>query len=205
MLPTEEMMLVATPGRSNCTYPTRRSPTCASAWRARAFPTRRRASRGPTARRSPTCASWSTTGAIGFDWRAQEARLNAFPQFTVPLHGIDAALPARAGPGPDAVPAAAVARLAGLGVRVPRADPAPHRPGALRRRCGRCVHRGGAVAARLRPVVRARPAALRRRGDRRLLRRADDRRAGLSRASPRRAATGARSSPRGSATRTPTS
>ena len=24
-----------------------------------------------------------------FDWRAQEARLNAFPQFTVPLHGID--------------------------------------------------------------------------------------------------------------------
>ena len=25
----------------------------------------------------------------GFDWRAAEARLNAFPQFTVPLHGID--------------------------------------------------------------------------------------------------------------------
>ncbi|MBR0656952.1 epoxide hydrolase family protein [Plastoroseomonas arctica] len=25
----------------------------------------------------------------GFDWRAQEAALNAFPQFTVPLHGID--------------------------------------------------------------------------------------------------------------------
>ena len=24
-----------------------------------------------------------------FDWRAQEARLNAFPQFRVPLHGID--------------------------------------------------------------------------------------------------------------------
>ena len=24
-----------------------------------------------------------------FDWRAQEARLNAWPQFTVPLHGID--------------------------------------------------------------------------------------------------------------------
>ena len=24
-----------------------------------------------------------------FDWRAQEARLNAFPQFKVPLHGID--------------------------------------------------------------------------------------------------------------------
>jgi microsomal epoxide hydrolase len=25
----------------------------------------------------------------GFDWRAQEARLNAFPQYKVPLHGID--------------------------------------------------------------------------------------------------------------------
>src|SRR6187200_3262750 len=25
----------------------------------------------------------------GFDWRAQEARLNAFPQFTMSLHGID--------------------------------------------------------------------------------------------------------------------
>ena len=25
----------------------------------------------------------------GFDWRAQEARLNAFPQFKVPLHDID--------------------------------------------------------------------------------------------------------------------
>ena len=25
----------------------------------------------------------------GFDWRAQEARLNTFPQFKVPLHGID--------------------------------------------------------------------------------------------------------------------
>ena len=24
-----------------------------------------------------------------FDWRTQEARLNAFPQFKVPLHGID--------------------------------------------------------------------------------------------------------------------
>ena len=27
--------------------------------------------------------------AEGFDWRAQEARLNALPQFKVPLHGID--------------------------------------------------------------------------------------------------------------------
>ena len=48
----------------------------------------------------------------GFDWRAQEARLNAFPQFTVPLHGIDLHflhVPGK-GPEPDA---AAAARTAG--------------------------------------------------------------------------------------------
>ena len=77
--------------------------------------------------------------------------------------------------------AAALARLAGLGLRVPRDHPAADRPRALRRRPGRRVHRGRALAARLRPLVRARAAALRRRGDRRLLRRADDRRARLRR------------------------
>ena len=54
------------------------------------------------------------------------------------------------------MPAAAVARLAGLGLRVPRAHPAPDRPGPLRRRSGRCLHRRRALAARLRPLVRAR-------------------------------------------------
>ena len=139
-----------------------------------------------------------------FDWRAQEARLNALPQFKVPLARHRAALPVRAGPGTRSVSAAAVARLAGLGVRVPRPDPAPHRPGALRRRRGRCVHRGGAVVAGLRAVVHAGAAALRHRGDRRLFRRPDDRRARPSSASPRRAATGAPSSRRGSVPCMPT-
>lgn len=40
----------------------------------------------------------------GFDWRAQEARLNAFPQFMVPLAGIDLHFLHVAGKGPDPKP-----------------------------------------------------------------------------------------------------
>jgi microsomal epoxide hydrolase len=40
----------------------------------------------------------------GFDWRAQEARLNAFPQFKVPLHGIDLHFLHVPGRGPDPLP-----------------------------------------------------------------------------------------------------
>ena len=39
-----------------------------------------------------------------FDWRAQEARLNAFPQFTVPLHGIDLHFLQVEGQGPRPFP-----------------------------------------------------------------------------------------------------
>jgi pimeloyl-ACP methyl ester carboxylesterase len=39
-----------------------------------------------------------------FDWRAQEARLNAFPQFIVPLHGIDLHYLHVPGQGPDPKP-----------------------------------------------------------------------------------------------------
>ncbi len=39
-----------------------------------------------------------------FDWRAQEARLNAFPQFKVPLHGIDLHYLYVEGQGPDPCP-----------------------------------------------------------------------------------------------------
>jgi pimeloyl-ACP methyl ester carboxylesterase len=39
-----------------------------------------------------------------FDWRAQEARLNAFPQFMVPLHGIDLHYLHVPGQGPDPKP-----------------------------------------------------------------------------------------------------
>ena len=39
-----------------------------------------------------------------FDWRAQEARLNAFPQFKVPVHGIDLHYLHVEGKGPDPKP-----------------------------------------------------------------------------------------------------
>ena len=115
----------------------------------------------------------------GFDWRAEEARLNAFPQFKVPLHGIDLHFLHVPGQGPDPLPAAALARLAGLGARVPRPDPAPDRPGPLRRRPGRRLHRRRPVAARLRPLVRARPARFGAEAIADCLRRPDDRRARL--------------------------
>jgi microsomal epoxide hydrolase len=40
----------------------------------------------------------------GFDWRAQEARLNAFPQFKVPLHDIDVHFLHVPGQGPNPCP-----------------------------------------------------------------------------------------------------
>ena len=40
----------------------------------------------------------------GFDWRAQEALLNAVPQFKVPLHGIDLHYLHVSGNGPDPLP-----------------------------------------------------------------------------------------------------
>ncbi len=40
----------------------------------------------------------------GFDWRAQEAQLNAFPQFRVPLHGIDLHYLHVPGEGPAPMP-----------------------------------------------------------------------------------------------------
>lgn len=40
----------------------------------------------------------------GFDWRAEEARLNAFPQFTTPLHGIDLHFLQVRGKGPNPAP-----------------------------------------------------------------------------------------------------
>ena len=57
----------------------------------------------------------------GFDWRAWEAQAQRFPQFTLPIGGIDLHFihaPSTQA-GRDA--AAALARLAGLGVRVPQA------------------------------------------------------------------------------------
>ena len=51
----------------------------------------------------------------GFDWRAQEAQLNALPQFRVELGGIDLHFIHEPGVGPDPMPLLLVTRLARLG------------------------------------------------------------------------------------------
>ncbi len=64
----------------------------------------------------PPLAPWSTGASVeylqqlveywrtGFDWRAQEAKLNRFPQFTVPLAGIELHFIHEPGRGPDPMP-----------------------------------------------------------------------------------------------------
>ena len=64
----------------------------------------------------PPLDAWSTGTSLGylqelvrywgdgFDWRAAEAKLNAFPQFTVPLKGIDLHFIHAPGKRPDAMP-----------------------------------------------------------------------------------------------------
>jgi microsomal epoxide hydrolase len=64
----------------------------------------------------PPLEPWSTGTSVaylkglvdywrtGFDWRAQEARLNAFPQFKVPLGGIDLHFIHEQGKGPAPMP-----------------------------------------------------------------------------------------------------
>jgi hypothetical protein len=52
----------------------------------------------------------------GFDWRAQEARLNSFPQYKVNLQGIDLHFMHMPGKGPDPHPVASVSRLARFGL-----------------------------------------------------------------------------------------
>jgi len=64
----------------------------------------------------PPLAPWSTGTSVDymkklidywrdrFDWRAQEAKLNAFAQFTAPVEGIDVHFIHEPGKGPNAVP-----------------------------------------------------------------------------------------------------
>ncbi len=80
------------------------SPTSATVLPARAFPTRRPARRGPTAPMSPIFASSPEYWRDRFDWRAEEAALNAFPQFRVPLDGVDLHYLHVPGVGPDPMP-----------------------------------------------------------------------------------------------------
>jgi len=64
----------------------------------------------------PPLETWSTGSSLAclksltgywresFDWRAAEAKLNAFPQFTVPLHGVDLHFIHAPGKRPGAMP-----------------------------------------------------------------------------------------------------
>ena len=56
---------------------------------------------GPT---SATCAELVDYWRDRFDWRAQEALLNAIPQYKVPLHGIDVHFLHVPGKGPSPCP-----------------------------------------------------------------------------------------------------
>ena len=47
---------------------------------------------------------WPSTGATGYDWRAHEARLNAFPQFTTEIDGQNIHFLHVRSPEPDALP-----------------------------------------------------------------------------------------------------
>ena len=158
-----------TRSHSPCTSPTRTSPTCASAWRARAGPTSRRWSPGRPAPASPMRRSCATY------WRdrLRLARLGGQAQRLPAVHGADRrhrpALHPRAGHAAGRAAAADLPRLAGIGVRVPQADPA----------ADRALHGHCPVAAGLHAVVQARAEALQRRGHRRRLCGADDGRARL--------------------------
>ena len=149
-------------------------------------------------RRRATCRSWSTTGRSDFDWRAEEARLNAFPQYKAPLHGIDVHFLHVPGKGPDPMPLLLAHGWPGSVFEflelIPRlTDPA---------RFGGDPADAFTVVAPSLPGYGLSFAPGQPRfgvgGDRRMPGRPDDR-PRLSSALPRRAATGARSSRRASA------
>ena len=124
--------------------------TCGTGWPARAGPTNCPASAGTTACRSSYVRRLADYWRDGYDWRAWEARLNAYPQFTTEIDGQTHPLPARALPragrlAPDPHP-----RLAGLGRGVPGRDRPAVRPAGPRRRPGRRLPPGDPLAPRLR-------------------------------------------------------
>ena len=54
--------------------------------------------------RWPTCGSCAPTGRVGYDWRAAEARLNAFPQFRTTVDGLGIHFLHVRSPHPEALP-----------------------------------------------------------------------------------------------------
>ena len=139
----------------------------------------------------------------GYDWRANEARLNAFTQYTVPIADIDLHFIHEPGVGPDPLPLLISHGWPGSVVEFHKLIPMLTDPA----RFGGDPADAFTVVAPslpgLRLLVQAEPAALRHPEDRRGVRRADDRCPRLPAASARTAATGARSSRRCSATTSP--
>ena len=131
----------------------------------------------------------------GYDWRRVEREINSFHHYTTRVEGIPIHFIHEPGKGPRPIPHHHEPRMALDVLRLSQGDSSARRSGGLRRRPGRRVRRRRAVAARLwifDAVDDHRNQLLAHRG---YVGRADARRAGLRRNSPRRAATGARWSP----------
>ncbi len=112
------------------------------------WPDERPRRRGPTAPPSRSCASSSITGRTATTGAARSRA-----QRVAAVHDLDRrdrrALHPRAGARTESASAAPIARLARLGAGVHEAAAAAHRSRGARRRRGRCVHGGRALATRL--------------------------------------------------------
>ena len=114
-----------------------------------------------------------------YDWRRWEGELNRFRQFTAPVAGIDLHFIHEKGRGPKPMPLLLSHGWPGSVWEFHKILPLLTDPARFGGDPADCLHGGGAVASRLRLLLRARPAALRRARDRGRLRRAHDRRARL--------------------------
>ena len=85
----------------------------------------------------------------GYDWRAWEAKLNGYPQFTTEIDGQNIHFLHVRSPEPDATPLILTHGWPNT-CRVPRPHRPAHRPARPRRRPGRRVRRGDPVVSRLR-------------------------------------------------------
>ena len=105
-----------------------------------------------------------------FDWRAQEARLNAFPQYKVRLHDIDLHFLQVEGRGPDPCPLLLSHGWPGSVFEFLELIPRLTNPSQFGGDSADSIHRRGAFTTRLWPVLFGRSAAFRGGGDRGLFR-----------------------------------
>ena len=75
----------------------------------------------------------SRAGETAFDWRAQEAKLNAFDQFEVLLDGVNLRFIHQPGVGPDPLPLLLVHGWPGSVWEFHALHPTTHRSGPVRR------------------------------------------------------------------------